>query len=237
MNIIKKNLIDESEYWNNFLYDVIPINKKGSKIKIKKQNKGKFTDYCGGKVTQECINRGKNSSSATIRKRATFADNARKWTKKHQEGGPIFFEDGTLNPESLYTQSRKHVKDPQELTPGQRGMIKARMALDSHFGNKTARRMTNYDTRSFIFPQYIIPADPIEGPARGNVFMGSVDNYAVPGIKENDKWELYLEPDLMARPEQNIRFETPRDADIFSRYYKQFAPMMYLWDGPLMYNK
>ena len=47
MNIIKKNLIDESEYWNNFLYDVIPINKKGSKIKIKKQNKGKFTDYCG----------------------------------------------------------------------------------------------------------------------------------------------------------------------------------------------
>ena len=87
MNIIKKNLIDESEYWNNFLYDVIPTNKKGSKIKIKKQNKGKFTDYCGGKVTQECINRGKNSSSATIRKRATFADNARHF--KHHDGGKM----------------------------------------------------------------------------------------------------------------------------------------------------
>ena len=50
-----------------------------SGIKIKKENKGKFTDYCGGKVTSECISKGKNSSSATIRKRATFAANARKW--------------------------------------------------------------------------------------------------------------------------------------------------------------
>ncbi len=64
---------------------LIPKSKKGSKIHIKKQNKGKFTDYCGGKVTQECINRGKNSSDPKIRKRATFAENARKW--KHQNGG------------------------------------------------------------------------------------------------------------------------------------------------------
>lgn len=61
--------------------------KNGSKIHIKKKNKGKFTDYCGGKVTDECIRRGKNSSSATIRKRATFAQNARRW--KHSQGGTI----------------------------------------------------------------------------------------------------------------------------------------------------
>lgn len=53
--------------------------KNGSKIKIKKENRGKFTEYCGGKVTQECINKGKHSSDPKIRKRATFADNARKW--------------------------------------------------------------------------------------------------------------------------------------------------------------
>lgn len=53
--------------------------KNGSKIHIKKKNRGKFTQYCGGNVTEECIRRGKNSSSATIRKRATFAANARKW--------------------------------------------------------------------------------------------------------------------------------------------------------------
>ena len=52
-----------------------------SGIKIKKENKGKFTDYCSGKVTEECIQQGKNSSYTKIRKRATFAANARKWNK------------------------------------------------------------------------------------------------------------------------------------------------------------
>lgn len=61
--------------------------KNGSDIHIKKKNRGKFTDYCGGQVTQECINKGKHSSNPTVRKRATFAANARKW--KHQQGGVI----------------------------------------------------------------------------------------------------------------------------------------------------
>ena len=65
--------------------DYINFLKSGSGIHIKKANKGKFTDYCGGKVTSECIARGKKSPSATIRKRATFAANARKW--KHNDGG------------------------------------------------------------------------------------------------------------------------------------------------------
>ena len=65
--------------------DAIEAFKKGNKIHIKKENRGKFTDYCGGKVTSECIQRGKNSSDPKIRKRATFAANARKG--KHQSGG------------------------------------------------------------------------------------------------------------------------------------------------------
>lgn len=59
--------------------------KDGGGIHIKKENRGKFTEYCGGKVTSECIARGKRNSSPTIRKRATFAANARKW--KHADGG------------------------------------------------------------------------------------------------------------------------------------------------------
>ena len=65
--------------------NIIERFKKGNKIHIKKENRGKFTDYCGGKVTSECIQRGKNSPDPKIRKRATFAANARKW--KHQSGG------------------------------------------------------------------------------------------------------------------------------------------------------
>lgn len=60
---------------------VIEMFKKGHKIHIKKANRGKFTEYCGGKVTSKCISRGKNSSDPKIRKRATFAANARKWNK------------------------------------------------------------------------------------------------------------------------------------------------------------
>lgn len=33
----------------------IPFLKKGKGIHIKKKNRGKFRDYCGGKVTNECI--------------------------------------------------------------------------------------------------------------------------------------------------------------------------------------
>ena len=60
---------------------------KGGKIHIKPENRGKFTKYCGGKVTSECIARGKRSSNPAVRKRATFAANARKW--HHAFGGDL----------------------------------------------------------------------------------------------------------------------------------------------------
>ena len=65
----------------------VPYFKKGSGIHIKKKNRGKFTEYCGGEVTQKCIDKAKKSKNSTLRKRATFANNARKW--KHEEGGYI----------------------------------------------------------------------------------------------------------------------------------------------------
>ena len=51
----------------------IPSFKKGSKIHIKNKNRGKFTEYCDGKVTQKCIDKAKKSGNPKLRKRATFA--------------------------------------------------------------------------------------------------------------------------------------------------------------------
>ena len=65
----------------------VPSNKKGSKIHIKKKNRGKFTEYCGGEVTDKCIQKAKKSGNSKLVKRAVFAQNARKW--KHKEGGEI----------------------------------------------------------------------------------------------------------------------------------------------------
>ena len=94
MNFTKEQISMFSQYWqkineaNNDFND-IDFYKKGNKIKIKKQNRGKFTDYCGGNVTNACIQKGKNSSDPKIRKRATFAANARSWNHKYQVGGII----------------------------------------------------------------------------------------------------------------------------------------------------
>ena len=79
--------------------------KPGAKIHIKKANRGKFTEYCGGKVTNECIQRGKSSPNPAIRKRATFAANARKWS--HAKGGAFRYGVNVLDSDP---KAYKHVK-------------------------------------------------------------------------------------------------------------------------------
>ena len=83
-----------SEIYSPYTQTAIDMFKKGNKIKIKKQNRGKFTEYCNGKVTSECIQRGKNSPDPKIRKRATFAANVRKF--KHQHVGVLSQEDNLV---------------------------------------------------------------------------------------------------------------------------------------------
>ncbi len=83
---VKEALINIAQN-SNSNFDGLAYAKSGAKIHIKKKNIGSFTRYCNGKVTEECIRKGKNSSNSTTRKRANFASNARKW--KHEEGGNI----------------------------------------------------------------------------------------------------------------------------------------------------
>ena len=52
---------------------------EGGGIHVRKKNRGKFTAYCGGKVTEACIRRGKDSPDPATRKRAVFARNAGNW--------------------------------------------------------------------------------------------------------------------------------------------------------------
>jgi len=57
----------------------------GNPIKIKPENKGKFTKYCKGlgelSVTEKCINQAKKSKNTITRKRGVFAENAKAWNK------------------------------------------------------------------------------------------------------------------------------------------------------------
>jgi hypothetical protein len=94
---------------------------EGGGIHIKKKNRGKFTEYCGGKVTEACIRRGKNSSNPTTRKRATFAQNARNWNAfggwLNTQGGDFtngvtFIDEGGSHEENPYQGIQIGV-DPQ----------------------------------------------------------------------------------------------------------------------------
>ena len=69
-------------------WEIAGFYKSGGSIKIKKKNIGSFTRYCNGKVTEECIRKGKNSSNPTTRKRANFAWAARH-KFKHEDGDKI----------------------------------------------------------------------------------------------------------------------------------------------------
>lgn len=179
-----------------------PINRygKGGSIHIKPENRGKFTETKRrtGKTTEELT----HSSNPLTRKRAIFALNSRHWNK-HSNGGTLAKE---------------------EINPGLDAMVKARLALDSHFGNPTARRMTNYDTRSYTFPD----------GRRGNVYVGSYGNHVTPQIQDVDGELKFIEDpwseENWERSEaQSMEFESPRDAEYFAKNYKRFAPMMSLY--------
>jgi len=93
--------------------NILEFLKNGSGIHIKKKNRGKFTSYCGGKVTDECIRKAKASGNPTLVKRATFADNARHF--KHKKGGKAFVSGVSIldsNP-SAYKEVKKRLKKHQ----------------------------------------------------------------------------------------------------------------------------
>lgn len=92
----------------------VPSLKQGSGIHIKKENRGKFTEYCNGEVSQQCIDKAKRSNNPTLVKRAVFAENARKW--KHQKGSKIhqpfghrsILDNGWISNKNLQMKARKH---------------------------------------------------------------------------------------------------------------------------------
>lgn len=129
--------------------------KKGNKIHIKKANRGKFTDYCGGEVTNECIQRGKHSSNPAVRKRATFAQNARHF--KHKLGGVVKADDGmkfTINDGlTLGSQLIGNIANSIQQNKFIDSQIKANQAqskyLQSQIWNNSLSRAKDFYTKQF----------------------------------------------------------------------------------------
>lgn len=79
LNLDTNQIEIETIDYPNLVENELEIFKSGGKIHIKKKNRGSFTRWCGGNVTEECIARGKRSKNPAIRKKATFAANSRRW--------------------------------------------------------------------------------------------------------------------------------------------------------------
>lgn len=124
--------------------NVLEFLKNGSGIHIKEKNKGKFTSYCGGKVTDECIRKAKASGNPTLVKRATFAANARKW--KHKEGGKAFVTG--INVLDSNPKAYKEVKKKYKMRSAQQGtkmnfFQKANNFLSSDLGKGLSNSLIN----------------------------------------------------------------------------------------------
>jgi len=61
------------------------VKSKKEKWIPKNMDEGSFTEYCGGKVTEECIERGKNSPNKKTKQRANLADTFRHMNKKNKK--------------------------------------------------------------------------------------------------------------------------------------------------------
>lgn len=97
---------------------------------------------------------------------------------------------------------------------GKIGMMKARMALDAHFGNPAAKRMVSANPKTGMTPEGI-----------GTHYMTSMGNYAVPLLQDFGDVNLRL-VDGMTPSKEDMRFESPEDAEYFAKHYKEIAPMM-----------
>jgi hypothetical protein len=98
--------------------------------------------------------------------------------------------------------------------------IKAKMALESHFGNPAARRMTTPYPQSLVFKEQ-------DGKiGRGTHYVYNQDNFVVPTIQEGSNGKLFYNQNASPNDREAMRFNSPEDAESFAQYYKHVAPMM-----------
>lgn len=184
--------------------NVVKKFKKGSKIHIKESQKGSFTKWCGGNVTSECIQRGKNSNDPKIRKKATFAANARKW--KHEKGGELIKKaqwDDQLPTAEKVEDRYKNGSYSRDIKPDYRNGYNTgyvdiqKITTDKPFHKQgTIKREIHYimgspiDTIFTETPPALFPIKRVSrsaqrfGPWKNNEYVGNRNEY----VKLQERW-------------------------------------------------
>lgn len=117
----------------------IPYLAKGSGIHIKKENRGKFTETKKrtGKTTEELT----HSKNPLTRKRAIFAQNAKKW--KHEDGGEVHKPNGYRSILDNGWFKTKDLKKNHPLTYQQGGSFTTGALVDAIYDNGSEQKYGN----------------------------------------------------------------------------------------------
>lgn len=121
--------------------------------------------------------------------------------------------------------------DPEDKEAAMRGMMKARMAIDSTLGrNPAAMRMTSVNPKEYIFTgdeMFYDEKQNIPAGATGTHYTTGEGNVMFPIIQEGQDGNLFFNRYASPTDREAMRFETPEEASYFGENYKSIAPMMY----------
>lgn len=130
---------------NNFELFSIPMLANGSGIHIKKENRGKFTETKKrtGKTTEELT----HSKNPLTRKRAIFAQNAKKW--KHGDGGEVHKPNGHRSILDNGWFKTEDLKKNHPLTYQQGGSFTTGALVDAIYDNGLEQKYGNGNYNNF----------------------------------------------------------------------------------------
>ena len=130
---------------NNFELFSIPMLANGSGIHIKKENRGKFTETKRrtGKTTEELT----HNKNPLTRKRAIFAQNAKKW--KHGDGGEVHKPNGHRSILDNGWFKTKDLKKNHPLTYQQGGSFTTGALVDAIYDNGLEQKYGNGNYNNF----------------------------------------------------------------------------------------
>lgn len=121
--------------------------------------------------------------------------------------------------------------DPEDKDAAMRGMMKARMAIDSTLGrNPAAMRMTSVSPKEYTFTgneMFYDEKQNIPAGATGTHYTTGEGNVMFPIIQEGQDGNLFFNRYASPTDKEAMRFETPEEASYFGENYKSIAPMMY----------
>ena len=159
--------------------------KKVSKGMEKRGTKGSFTKYCGGKVTDECIERGLNSPNPLTRKRAALAKSFRSIAKK-QEGGDAGYG---LDPNDVGKERSGYFIDilnRNRDNANMDAMIDEAMQYEDYM-NAADMGMAQYGGQ-----QTYMRMPGMSAPYSGNFNINMADDFNFKNAQNKASWDSYI---------------------------------------------